>query len=125
MNINLPILMLLGSCFICSVATSQSNYRSGLLPSINLNKEIAKDWQLNFKIESRQLLKERSLGNITPYDYLHTDFAFVVSNKVGFNSKIGGGYLSRLKDNEFIHRLIQQYTYVKNTRVFEWHTAFL
>ena len=64
--------MLLGSCFICSVATSQSNYRSGLLPSINLNKEIAKDWQLNFKIESRQLLKERSLGNITPYDYLHT-----------------------------------------------------
>lgn len=82
--------MLLGSCFICSVATSQSNYRSGLLPSVNVNKEIAKDWQLNFKIESRQLLKERSLGNITPYDYLHTDFAFVISNKVGFNSKIGG-----------------------------------
>ena len=113
MNINSPILMLIVSCFFCSIATSQSNYRSGLLPSVNLNKEIAKDWQLNFKIESRQLLKERSLGNITPYEYLHTDFAFVVSNKVGFNSKIGGGYLSRLKDNVFIHRLIQQYTYVE------------
>ena len=113
MNINLPILMLLVSCFFCSIVTSQSNYRSGLLPSLNLNKGIAKDWQLNFKIESRQLLKERSLGNITHYHYLHTDFAFVVSNKVGFNSKIGGGYLSRLKDNTFIHRLIQQYTYVE------------
>lgn len=93
MNINLPILMLLGSCFICSVAKSQSNYRSGILPSVNLNKEIAKDWQLNFKIESRQLLKERNLGNIAPYnyEYLHTDFAFVILNKVGFNSKTGGG----------------------------------
>lgn len=126
MNIKLPILMLLVSCFFCSIATSQGNYRSGLLPSVNLNKEIAKDWQVNFKIESRQLLKEGKLKENNPfnYEYLHTDFALVVSNKVGFNSKIGGGYLSRLDSNKFIHRLIQQYTYIENYSSFRMAHRF-
>ena len=118
--------MLLVGCFFCTIATSQSNYQFGLLPSVNLNKEIENDWKINFKIESRQLLKEGMFGKNDSfnYEYLLTDFAIVVSNKIGLNNKIGVGYLSRFRNDELVHRLIQQYTYVENYSSFRMAHRF-
>lgn len=97
-------------------ASSQSTYQFGLLPSVNLNKKLEKDWSLNFKTEFRQLIQKGDFnGNHTKgYEYLLTDVALIAAKKVGLNSRIAGGYLIRFRNEELIHRTIQQYSIVQN-----------
>ena len=101
--------------YLCSVGFSQSG-QLVLLPIINLNKQIKNDWRANIKLESRQLLNQEVFGedNDWMFDYLLTDIAFLVSNKVGLNNKLAGGYLLRIRNGELVHRSIQQFTIVQN-----------
>lgn len=106
---------------------SQSNFQSGLLPSINLNKKLENDWSLNFKIESRQILKEGIIGDDNPiqYDYELTDLSIVSAKKIAINQTIAAGYLIRLRDQKPTHRFIQQYVITSNYSGFRLSHRFV
>ena len=106
---------------------TQSNYQAGILPGINFNKKLEKDWSINFKIESRHLLEEGEIGanNSTNYTYLFTDFSWVVSKKIKMNQSIAGGYLIRIRNQKPTHRFIQQYTITKNYTGFRLSHRFV
>lgn len=106
---------------------SQSNYQTGFLPSINFNKKLEKDWSINFKIESRQLIEEGEIGknNPTNYEYLLTDFSWIASKKIKINQSIAGGYLLRIRNQKPTHRFIQQYTITKNYSGFRLSHRFV
>ena len=103
-------------CFISLAGAAQSSYQFGILPAINLNKSFANNWKINLKTESRQILKEGlfSEKNMFQYKYTLTDIAVVASKKTGLNTALAGGYMLRIRDEQFIHRTIQQFTMVSN-----------
>lgn len=116
MNIRLlSLFKFIFSLLLTGSSYSQSTYQFGILPSINLNKKLQKDWSLNFKTQSRQRIQNGDFrGNHTKeYEYLLTDFSILSAKKVGLNSRIAGGYLIRFRNEEIIHRTIQQYSIVK------------
>lgn len=88
---------------------SQKKDTYGLLPSINLNYKLPKDWFTNYKIESRQELYNTDFA----YKYLRTDMSFLLGTKIGIRSKIALGYqfIDDVKGNR--HRYIQQINHVK------------
>lgn len=90
----------------------QDTYELGLLPAINLNKRWQSSWNLNVKIESRQLLKEGLFSEAVPVSYTYelTDVATVLSKKIGFQNNLAGGYLFRLRGDDWFHRTLQQYS---------------
>lgn len=94
---------------------AQSSYQAGLLPAVNLNRKLPRDWKVNLKIESRQQVQQGRFGAEASdqYDYLLTDFAMVASKKVGFGSSLAGGYLLRFRDDRRFHRSIQQLTFAR------------
>lgn len=100
---------------------TQSNYSVGFLPSININKGLEKDWKLNFKTESRHVVKSGvfSEKSNSKYDYALTDFSIISSKKIGINKAIAFGYLLRIRDRStFENRMIQQFTATKNYSTF-------
>lgn len=113
--------------FFVHFSQSQSNFQSGILPSINLNKKLAKDWGLNFKVESRQQFKEGDLRdkNTFNYEYLLTDFSGLVSKKIQINKTISTGFLIRFRGNKVVHRFIQQYTIVSSYDFFRLSHRFV
>ena len=86
-----------------------------MLPSINLNKSLEKDWNLNLKLESRQAMSEGVFGgdSYDKYSVLLNDFAIMTGKKVGLNNSIAVGFLLRLEDNEFQYRTTQQFNILK------------
>ena len=92
----------------------------GTIPTINLNVGLKNQWKLNFKWESRELLSkhENSEQTFSGFDYLLSDVSLIASRKVGLSNAIAGGYLIRIKDEEVIHRLVQQFTLVKKYNTF-------
>ena len=96
-------------------AIAQGTYRAGVLPSVNFNYKLANQWSVNFKVESRQLFKTGTFEAEynTNYRYVLTDYSLLAAKKIGLNSRLSGGYLLRYRDNEIIHRFIQQYTTVQ------------
>lgn len=101
-------------------ASAQSTYQFGFLPSININSKLENDWSLNTKIESRQLLRTGDFKNVSKneYDYILTDISIISAKKIGLNSRVAGGYLSRFREEKLIHRFIQQYTMVQRLNDF-------
>jgi len=89
--------------------SAQGTVEFGLLPSLNINKRLPKDWSLNFKTESRQSLIKEDFN----YDYLLTDISLAASKKIGINTAIAMGYLMRIDDKGVKNRTIQQITFVK------------
>lgn len=90
---------------------AQSSYQFGLLPSINLNKKLPQDFQLNFKLESRQLLKEGFFErtNDFNYDYVLTDFSLLAAKKIDIDKSVVIGYSIRAREGSIINRSIQQF----------------
>ncbi len=88
---------------------AQASHQMGLLPSVNLNKKLPKDWSMNFKAESRQSLYSESFD----YEYLLTDVALLAAKKIGVNTSAAGGYLIRMDAEGVRHRAIQQISFVK------------
>lgn len=94
---------------------AQSTFQFGALPSFNVNKKLKNNWYFNGKLESRQLFQQGEIGgNIDKsYTYVLTDLSVIAAKKVGLNSRIAGGYLSRFEDGALIHRFIQQYVIIQ------------
>lgn len=101
-------------------AAAQGTYRVGVLPSVNFNKKLEKDWSINFRTEARQLIRQGDFGGnaVNAFDYVLTDYSLVAAKTVGLNSRLAGGYLVRFRDGELIHRTVQQYTVVQKLRGF-------
>ena len=109
------LVLLYVGLLLAYTVSAQSTYQIGLLPSLNLNKKLEKDWSLNLKIESRQLIQRGNFeGFVDPgYEYVLTDNTLVAAKKTGFNSRVAGGYLMRFRGKELIQRAIQQYSVVQ------------
>jgi hypothetical protein len=93
---------------------SQENYRAGLLTQVNINYSLRGNFKLNTKLEARQIFseKETSKDRRDAYRYERTDLHFVLTKKISADNSLGGGYLIRLQDGQFIHRFIQQFNSV-------------
>jgi hypothetical protein len=92
---------------------AQAQTRVGLLPSINYNHEINKVWEVNFKFESRHLVLEKSTSqsSVFKYKYLLSDVFALVGRRVGLNSKVVLGVLTRIEPDEVSYRTIQQFIF--------------
>lgn len=108
-------------------AIAQSSYQFGMLPSVNLNSKLKRDWSLNARIESRQLFQSGLLGEgrSEKYDYVLTDFSVIAAKKIGLNSRLAGGYLLRLEEGEVTHRFIQQFIIVQKLSGFRFAHRFV
>lgn len=97
---------------LASALVAQSSYRQGLLPSVNLNKKLPNNWKVNFKLESRQIFRQRDFGDTAQSGFTHdrTDISILTSRKVGLNNTAAAGYLIRFRDEGTAHRLIQRFT---------------
>jgi hypothetical protein len=93
---------------------AQSSYELGVLPSVNFNKKLPKDYSVNFKTESRQSLFKEEFS----YDYLLTDISLGVSKRVGINTTVSIGYLLRIEDDGIKPRTIQQASYINRFSYF-------
>jgi hypothetical protein len=95
---------------------SQKNYRAGTIPQSNINFPVAKKFKLNTKLESRQIFFEQEPGHDKSNNirYERTDLSVILTRKISADNTIGGGYLVRLEDGKFSHRLIQQFNHVKS-----------
>jgi Protein of unknown function (DUF2490) len=105
---------------------AQSTYQFGVLPSINLNKNLTKGWGLNFKWESRQSIAVGEFGAQPEagFDYILSDFALFITKKVGLNNSIAGGYQLRARDHEIIHRTALQFAILKKYDAFRLSHRF-
>ena len=110
------VLILLCLLVFACFAEAQSSYRTGFLPAVNLNKKFERDFSVNFKIESRQILESGDFGesNAFAYDYALTDFALIGAKKIAINRSLTLGYLLRLEDGKIINRSIQQFIATKS-----------
>ena len=86
------------------------------MPELNINTSLDQQYQLNFKLISRDLFGEGRIGEFTNNNFEHilTDLSLILSRKVGFGNKLGAGYQGRIRDGNYSHRLMQQYTKVVN-----------
>ncbi len=90
-------------------ANAQIKTQFGVLPTLNLNKKLDRDWSANFKTSGRQSIFSETLN----YDYQLTDFSLVIAKKIGINTKIALGYLLRVEDGVLSSRAIQQINFVR------------
>jgi hypothetical protein len=114
-----PFLVCLPLLMICFTGLCQDQYIAGTLTQANVNFKVLKNWKLNTKLESRQIFSEKEPGLPAThrFRYERADLTMVLTTKISVDNTIGGGYLVRLEDNKFTHRLIQQFN---NVRSFEW-----
>lgn len=93
---------------------AQGSPEYGLLPALNINKKLPKDWRINFKLESRQSVFKETLD----YDYLLTDWSLSATRKIAVRSALSGGYLMRIDDQGIRHRVLQQLSLVNRFDAF-------
>lgn len=92
------------------IHAQQRTYQLGLLPAVNISTQLPRDFKLNGKIESRQLLRRgvfKTEEQSTNYDYVLTDFSLLAAKKIGPRTSLAAGYLLRVEDDRFLHRSIQ------------------
>jgi len=96
----------LTATYFCSFAQNQI----GIIPQINTNFKLDKNWKLNAKIEGRQLFFQNPYPaelNQTKFERLDLE---VVATRSKGKGAVGGGYLLRRANGSFTHRFIQQYS---------------
>ncbi len=115
MNIRTKYSWLFGLLLWTNGLFAQSEYQIGTLPSVNINKKWKKDWSLNAKVETRQIYQTGIFSKSVnrEFHYELTDLTFVGSKKLGFYSRVGVGYLFRVREGEIVHRISQQYNFTK------------
>lgn len=116
-NIN-RILFFFGICFLSFLGNSQTDARLGFLPTVNFNLNLKKDWDLNFKYQSRHYVFQSQLTSSERWGYSHSnsDLSFLAGKKTGLNSKFIGGFSTRFANNRFFFQLNQQFVLKKKYR---------
>ncbi len=101
--------------FALKNGNAQSFYRTGTMPSVNINYGLNKGWGLHFKAESRFLFQSGQFGNepLRGFNYLLSDISMIVSKRTGLKTNLAGGYLIRINDLDVMHRTIQQFSIVR------------
>lgn len=107
-------LALLSLFWVAYGADAQGSHQLGLMPSLNVNLKLPRDWSLNFKAESRQSLYQGDFD----FDYLLTDLSLVASTRIRINTTLGGGYLTRIAPDDTRHRAIQQISFSRRYEFF-------
>jgi hypothetical protein len=100
---------------LSGVSLAQQVNTIGILPSVNINTKLPKDWFVNFKAESRQILVKDGFK----YSYQLTDFSFAGGKKVGIRTTIAIGYLFGITNDGTVNRFIQQVSHVKQYQTFK------
>jgi hypothetical protein len=90
------------------LVSAQNNYEFGILPSLNINKKLPRDYSLNLKAESRQILYNDDFE----YKYDLTELSLIGSKKIGIDTKIAIGYLIGINEDGISNRTIQQISLV-------------
>jgi uncharacterized protein DUF2490 len=116
---NKLILFFLLSTGLSTRVTAQENYRAGTLTQVNVNFSLPKNFKLNTKLESRQIFSEKETSKLRSnrVRYERTDAHMILTKKVSADNTFGGGYLIRLEEGKFAHRLIQQFNSVRKLDV--------
>jgi hypothetical protein len=103
--------------------SAQASLRLGVLPSVNITRSLHPDWSMNLNIEHRAInhlddFKGNKESGIWQTD--RTDIGLFASHRLRIGRYIAGGYMARIKDQQWIHRLRQQYTFVYRNSNFRW-----
>ncbi len=81
---------------------SQSSYKVGFLPKINVGISVGNGYGINLMHQNREQFDQRRIN------YVLSDFAIFGDKKVDVRNKIALGYLIRIRDGYTFHRMIQQ-----------------
>jgi len=122
LNIKVKLLLAVLLVIITKNGYTQSQTRVGMLPTVNYNHKINKDWDVNFRFESRHFVFENSITQNSnfKYEYSLSDISALVGRKTGLNSKVLFGFLTRIEPDAVSYRTIQQFifqTKIKSFRV--------
>jgi hypothetical protein len=107
-------LLLSISIITTSSFLAQSEYEIGFLPEFNFGTSFSKVWSLDAEVAARFESLSGSFGEnntATSVYFDLVDVTTVFNRTVGVDAKVGFGYLARFRDEEGIHRLIQQYAF--------------
>jgi len=104
----------IASIFFIDKLSAQSLYSVGSLPVVNINTAVGKKWDLNMRMESRQIYKTEIFGEASVNDFRYelNDYAAILTYRSSPVTRVGAGYLIRIRNNEVFHRAIQQFTIV-------------
>lgn len=109
--------LLLG-CFLLVFmrVSGQDRYQLGIIPQVNNEFSLGDRYELNSKIEMRQLLKDgpSDISAQKGFHFERTDFETILNRKISSLDGIGLGYLLRIEEGQIIHRFIQQFAHVQN-----------
>lgn len=115
MFIRIAIGLLLFLCSFVLSGKAQQPYVFGGVPEINLNFGLSDKFSVNYKIQNRHLYRVGSFGedpaNVKSYQFM--DFSLIGAYKWNVNNQLAAGYLIRIRPQGILHRLIQQYSFVK------------
>lgn len=98
----------------------QDRYQFGVIPQVNNEFAFGDEYELNSKLEVRQLLKDgpENVAAGRGFHFERTDIETVLNRKLSPLDGIGVGYLFRVEAGQIIHRFIQQYSFVRNKNGF-------
>lgn len=94
---------------------AQSTYQIGILPSLTLTSKLNPSWKLTLNTQSRFSAYKGDFSSSSSTDfqkdfgYVLTDISILASKKIGLNSSLAIGYLSRFRNKEQHNRIIQQF----------------
>lgn len=101
-------------------AQAQTSHQAGLLPSLSITKKLNDTSRINLRIESRQSFFAKTENEPSEWAYtpVLTDITAIYSHKVGYNNALAAGYMTRFRDGDVGHRVIQQFTIVRRKESF-------
>lgn len=120
MSIRFKLLLTVLLMSASKIVYAQSQTRVGLLPTVNYNHKINKDWDINFRFESRHFVFENNTPESSnfKYEYSLSDISVLVARKAGLNSKFVLGVLTRLEPDAVAYRTIQQFIFQTKIKSF-------
>jgi len=96
---------------IFACLSSYAQNQVGILPQINIDFSVNKDWKIDSKLEGRQLLFQNPFPeDRNEAEFERADLELVATRNVSPFNAVGAGYLIRRQDGKFLHRFIQQYS---------------
>ena len=83
-----------------------------MLPALSINRDLNNYWELNLKGETRQIWQEGTTAEDLELGWRHelVDLSLVATRRLGFDYDLTGGYLVRIQEGSWAHRLLQQLT---------------